>query len=358
MLYFSPVPVLFLTYYLLFSGKKASRRNENYKGRQAVSGINGLKPNCPSNFHLVDGNCVRCPRGQFSFQGWIACLQWLDCANIALDVRIRRRIGVPGHLNAVKEVYLADWNGYDVVYSKCASDVFYEDCLHGMRMVEGLQGSEFVVQLIGICYGGNLELVTGYYKYGSAEKVNKLLDSQDLNEFNTVETRFQLCVDYVRILNFLHNSPLGVRVMCDSNDITKTLSQYLITDDFHLVVNDLDALPEVKVDKGELIKCGHRELFGDFVAPEQLWPFGKSRPFNDKEMPPYDERIDIWRIPNVVDKLLGRVQNSNYVRRLLLGIHESCKQEDPDGRPTAKEVLEMFLNVQQKIVQHGVKGEL
>lgn len=200
-------------------------------------------------------------------------------------------------------------------------------------------------------------MVTGYYKHGSADKLNELLEKPVLSEFNTLETRFQLCIDYVNILNFLHNSPLGVRVMCDSNDITKTLSQYLITDDFRLVVNDLDALPEVKVGDGELIKCGHRELFGDFVAPEQLWPYGASRPFNDEEMPPYDERIDIWRIPNVVDKLLGRVQNSNKVRRLLLGIHDSCKQEDPDERPTTKEVLEIFLNV-QKIVRTGIKEDL
>ena len=200
-------------------------------------------------------------------------------------------------------------------------------------------------------------MVTGYYKHGSAERLNELLEKPVLSEFNTLETRFQLCIDYVQILQFLHNSPLGVRVMCDSNDITKTLSQYLITDDFHLVVNDLDALPEVRVEEGKLIKCGHRQLFGDFVAPEQLWPFGHSRPFNDEEMPPYDERIDIWRIPNVVDKLLGRVQNSNKVRRLLMGIHESCKQEDPNERPTVGEVLELFLRV-QKLVKSGFKVDL
>ena len=163
--YFAPVPFFFLTYYLLFSGKKTIRRNDNYKSKQKVAGNNGRKPECPSNFHLVNGNCERCPRGQFSFQGWIACLQWLGCANIALDVRIRRRIGIPGHLNAVKEVYLADWNGYDVVYSKCASEMFYEDCLHGMKMVEGLQGSEFVVQLVGICYSGSLEVKLVPYNY-------------------------------------------------------------------------------------------------------------------------------------------------------------------------------------------------
>lgn len=200
-------------------------------------------------------------------------------------------------------------------------------------------------------------MVTGYHKHGSADRLDELLERPELSQFNTLETRFQLCIDYVKILQFLHNSPLGVRVMCDTNDLTKTLSQYLITNDFQLVVNDLDALPEVKAEKGELIKCGHRELFSDFVAPEQLWPYGDSRPFNDEEMPSYDEMIDIWRIPNVVDKLLGRVHNSNYARRLLLGIHESCKQEDPEERPSATEVLEVFLNV-QKIIRAGTRQDL
>ena len=198
-------------------------------------------------------------------------------------------------------------------------------------------------------------MVTGYYKHGSADTLDELLERPELGHFNTLETRFQLGIDYVKILQFLHNSPLGVRVMCDSNDITKTLSQYLITNDFHLVVNDLDVLPEVKADEGELIKCGHRELYGDFVAPEQLWPY--SSPFDDEEMLPYDEKIDIWRIPNVVDKLLGRVHNSNYVRRLLIEIHESCKQEDPEERPSATEVLEVFLNV-QKIISAGTRQDL
>lgn len=165
--YLTPIPFLLLTYYLLFSGRKATRRNDTHKGRQSVSDSNKRKSECESNFHVVDGNCVRCPRGQFSFHGWITCLQWLDCTNIALNVRTRRRIGIPGHLNAVKEVYLADWHGYDVVYSKCASHLYYEDCRHGMHMVEGLQGSEFVVQLIGICYSDSLEVDTSLFELTS-----------------------------------------------------------------------------------------------------------------------------------------------------------------------------------------------
>ena len=198
-------------------------------------------------------------------------------------------------------------------------------------------------------------MVTGYYKYGSADNLDELLRRPELARNNNIRTRFQLCVDYVKILKFLHNSPLGVRVMCDSNDITKTLSQYLITGDFHLVVNDLDALPEVKARQGQLVKCGHRELRGDFVAPEQLWPY--SQPFSDEVMPPYDEKIDVWRIPNVVDKLLDRVRYSNFVRRLLLEVHEFCKLENPADRPSTSEVLKVFLNV-QRVIETGIKDEM
>ena len=154
----SPLSFILLTYYLLFSSKKESKKDSAPRQRENGSLNRNAKPLCPANFYPVEGKCVRCPYGQFSFEGWIACLHWLDCAMISRDVRLRQRIGTPGHLNAVKEVSLADWQGYEVVHSRCTSDVYYLDCLHGMRMVEGLQGNEFVVQLIGICYGESLEV--------------------------------------------------------------------------------------------------------------------------------------------------------------------------------------------------------
>ena len=55
--------------------------------------------------------------------------------------------------------------------------------------------------------------------------------------------------------------------------------------------------------------------------------------------------------------MLGRVRNGNYVRRLSLGIHESCKQENPEERPTATDVREVFLNV-QKIIWSGIREDL
>jgi glycoprotein-mannosyl O6-kinase len=117
--------------------------------------------------------------------------------------------------------------------------------------------------------------------------------------------------------------------MCDGNSVEKLLSQFLVcfcercltpqvTDDYRLILNDLDALPEVNRKKHLLIKCGHREIHPDsenYIPPEQLWPF-LDHPFTylvffpiiyrrDGDMPPYDEKTDVWKSYFVVARLLG-----------------------------------------------------
>ena len=184
-------------------------------------------------------------------------------------------------------------------------------------------------------------MVTTYYQHGSADKLNQILPHFNLHANEELKLRIQLARDYLRILVFLHSSPLGVRVMCDTNDLTKTLSQFLITDDLHLVVNDLDALPKVDHQLGQLVKCGHQELYGWFVAPEQLWPFD-DKPFNALEMPGYDEKIDIWRIPDVVMWFLGDSLDGLRIKAKLKRLFNSCKAIDPKHRPSAGEILKMF----------------
>ena len=130
-------------------------------------------------------------------------------------------------------------------------------------------------------------------------------------------------------------------VMCDSNDLEKTLSQYLLSDDLRLVVNDLDALPEVDNEHNLLIRCGHKQLFGDFVAPEQLWPY-EDEEFSDVDMPSYDEKIDIWKIPDVCHYFLNDTTGAESLHFHLFKIHKQCKSNDPQKRPTAKEVLEKY----------------
>ena len=104
---------------------------------------------CPGNMFISRKRCLPCPLGHFSFPGWSECQPWLNCNTISLQVRPRARI--LGGLT--KQVWLAGWNGYQVVYSNCSrsSPGFTEKCLHGIKMMEQLQGV-FVSRLIGMCY--------------------------------------------------------------------------------------------------------------------------------------------------------------------------------------------------------------
>ena len=55
--------------------------------------------------------------------------------------------------------------------------------------------------------------------------------------------RLRLGYDYLNILHYLHGQPAGALVMCDGNKRDKLLSQFLVSDDLHLILNDVDALP-------------------------------------------------------------------------------------------------------------------
>ena len=174
----------------------------------------------------------------------------------------------------------------------------------------------------------------------NADKTNQCTDGK----FQPLLLRFQLCLDYVSVLCLLHSGPAGTRIMCDSNDVHKTLSQYLLTDNLRLVVNDLDALPYVDSPARVTAKCGHREITGDFVAPEQLWPFD-DQDFSDAHMPGYDEKTDIWKIPQVCDFLIGNVTGSAMLKLHLFNINAKCQDVDPQNRPSSEEVFKEYENV-------------
>ena len=163
--------------------------------------------------------------------------------------------------------------------------------------------------------------------------------------------RTQVALDYVSMLSYFHNSPLGIRVMCDSNDLIKTMQQYVVTENMHLVAVDLDALPEVKNDIK--VKCGHRQLFGDFVAPEQLWPY-KYGPYENTQMPGYTDKADVWKVPNVVDFILGKSSEVIWLKTKLFKVLSSCKNLEPSLRPNIFNVK----NQMEKIVKDLVKNEL
>lgn len=174
--------------------------------------------------------------------------------------------------------------------------------------------------------------------------------------FNNVHIRFQLSVDYLRVLDYLHNSPIGVRVMCDSPYLEKLLDQYLITDDFHLVVNDVDGLEEV-TEEGGCHRTPNVSLSSQLAIERQGWP-SESEPFEFQLRPVFDEKIDIWKIPWVVEKLLSDVKGSGFANRQLSEIMGKCHATDPQQRPTAKEVLQELMRVQKLILMNSQKGQI
>ncbi|XP_066091379.1 protein O-mannose kinase [Saccopteryx bilineata] len=280
-----------------------------------------------------------CPYGYFRMGQMKNCSPWLSCAELRTEVRQLKRVGG----GAVKRVFLSEWKERKVALSRLTRLEMKDDFLHGLQMLKSLQ-SKHVVMLLGFCEEDNT-ILTEYHPLGSLSNLEETLNLSKYQPVNTWQQRLQLAMDYVGIINYLHHSPLGTLVMCDSSDLPKTLSQYLLTSNFSVVVNDLDALPPVNRSAGTLVKCGHRELHGDFVAPEQLWPYGEDRPFHDDLMPSYDEKVDIWKIPDVSSFLLGHVEGSDMVRFHLFDIHKACKSRTPAERPTAQDILDTYEKV-------------
>lgn len=237
-----------------------------------------------------------------------------------------------------QQAYLAEFREWEVVYNTLLEPDFDDDFQHGLRMLIGLQPHLEVVQLIGYCSNA---FITEYHPLKSTYNANTVLARDEYAKYDTLATRFSWAIKYVHVIHFLHTSPLGVRVMCDSNDLQRTLSQYLLTSDLDILLNDLDALPMVNHTSKDLIKCGHRQLFGDFVAPEQLWPHGEEE-FSDERMEGYDEKTDIWKIPNLFEFFVGEVNGSESLKFTLYDIHKQCKSIDPTDRPSAAQILEAY----------------
>ncbi|KAL1114990.1 hypothetical protein AAG570_007813 [Ranatra chinensis] len=267
------------------------------------------------------------------------CHKWLNCSDL-LVVHEKNIIGY----GAVKDVFLAFWNNHIVACNKLRNEAYEKDLHHGLEMLIALNPNPNIVQLIGYCREKHI-FITEYHRFNNAVAIKTLLSVYNQN---SMKRRLELCINYAEILDYIHNSPVGVRVFCDSNDLQKLLSQLLVTDTFRLVLNDLDALPEVK--NGEGIKCGTRKIMSEFAAPEQRW--NRAEKFNEDVLPGYDEKTDIWKAAEVCDYF---IQGPDYdvVQYMLFEIHKDCRNLDPKYRPSAFNLVNKYKEVLKEMNDHS-----
>ncbi|KAK3094532.1 hypothetical protein FSP39_002953, partial [Pinctada imbricata] len=197
-----------------------------------------------------------------------------------------------------------------------------------------------VTQIIGKC---DSITITEHYQVGSILYLDQVMEAVYGNDHRTeAMTRMQLCIDYVEIIDFLHSwNPNKTYVMCDTYSLEVAVGQFLLTDKLRLVLNDVDYMAVIDNLRKKKITCGKREQF-DLMAPEMLKP-SQNKPWTIRNNFYYDEKIEIWKIPNMCNYFLGK-ENSMMMRQLS-EIHSRCKNIDPRKRPSAREVLHMYKNI-------------
>ena len=216
---------------------------------------------------------------------------------------------------------------------------------HGLAMLKRFNGSPFTTQLLGYC---KQSYVTEYHDFGDASNLNEILSNEKLHFIrDSIKARFGFCINYVQILNFLHTQPEGAFVLCDSNSLRSLLRQFVVRSDFQLLANDLDNLPIANRPKNITIKCSKSPIQATFVAPEQRWK--ESFNYVDELASGYDEKTDIWKIPDMCDFFVstpgGITPGLEALRHQLTTIHGLCKRKLPSQRPSAEQVLQEYTRV-------------
>ncbi|XP_037282781.2 protein O-mannose kinase [Rhipicephalus microplus] len=265
-----------------------------------------------------------CPSGTFALRGMSDCHDVLSCEDIKREVHVLDLLAS----GTVKNVYVAKWKHHIVALSNLTEARFESDFQHNLQMYQLLGNADYTAQYIGSC---NNTLVTEYFALGSAAELQSLFNTE-LNRYNTLSKRFSLCLSYVAVLEYLHAHS---RVMCDSNTVLKTLSQYLVHPDLTLRLNDMDALPYATFTKRAA--CGSPPLQGELLAPEQ------------RGVLPQESLCtigcDIWKIPDVCLWFLGKSSEAESFKFHLFAIHRRCKLHQPEERPSAEEVLRDYRKV-------------
>ena len=95
--------------------------------------------------------------------------------------------------------------------------------------------------------------------------------------------------------------------------MTRALSQFLVTEDFRIVANDLDDLPEVDSEKGKLANCTWGKIEDrdpHFQAPEE-------RTVLPALPDPFTEKADIWKLANMTQFIMYKVSLATNINKFI-----------------------------------------
>jgi hypothetical protein len=289
------------------------------------------------------------------------CVEILGCGDV---LTLSNSATAPIAAGGVKRMERAVMRGFNVTLSTALTPAL-SDFGDGVRALLDLNarpgGETVVVPLLGHCDNPQI-MLTPFYSLGSADRLGGVISTAGYSQSDALLVRLTAAESYLDSLVVLHGHTAmdaRPRVLCDAREGPgKLLSQFLVASpDGRLVLNDVDAAPATDTacrtptgDPG--VKCGHRQFSpADFVAPEMLWPHA-DKPFVDAGMHCYTEKIDIWRIPETLEYLVGPALRHHvglppsaaiavYDRRLD-ALKQSCKARNPTLRPTAVDVRRRF----------------
>lgn len=286
-----------------------------------------------------------CPSGQFQL-GNSRCFNRLNCEQIQQQISPHSNILATG---IGKQIRIADWYySYDqnvqVAYvetrpSRLSTPRIAKRVKQGAENIMGLQSSKHATAVVGYCYEqekNNTLLISEFCRNGN---LAIFVNGDEYASWGACK-RFELATSLVEALAYLHDSPIGTRINCDMNRLHRALTQFLVTDDYRVVLNDVDDIPE----SGS--KClwsrfvEEDSKLSSFLAPEQRL----------NTIDTHTEKIDIWKIPDLVMHILlkncGEERSVKYqVTQLLLSVRSilnQCKSLTPEGRPGALKIVGVF----------------
>jgi len=298
-----------------------------------------------------------CLTGQFRL-GNSRCLNQLNCQQIKQQITPHSNILAHG---LGKQIRIADWyygsqQNVQVAYvetkpSRLQIGNIAERVRIGAENIMSLQNSKHATAVLGYCFeqeNNSTLLVTEFCGKGN---LGQFLNGEEYKGFGTCR-RFEMATSLIEALGYLHDSPIGTRINCDMNRLHRALTQFLVTDDYRVVLNDLDDIPESGNGKckGSRFLTEESDLSG-FLAPEQT-----------KTSDTHTEKLDIWKIPDLVMHIL--LKNAGVkdrrvryqVAQLLLSVRpilNQCKVLSPEGRPAASEIVGVFRQVLSTCRKNG-----